>query len=78
MYFSSPGSRSLTRRLKDAIELVLVGIGFVATLAIIKVYTVINARRDELVKELEENGVSYSVHELREMGDRAPDFRYTL
>lgn len=39
-----------------------------------------NKRRDAAQREREEKGleVRYTEAELRKMGDRAPDFRYTL
>lgn len=55
-----------------------VGIGFVTLPIAVITYTRINARRDVLEKEMQEKGIKYTAEELREMGDRAPDFRYTL
>lgn len=62
----------------DGLELMFVGIGFVTLPIAVITYTRINARRDALEKEMEEKGIRYTAEELREMGDRAPDFRYTL
>lgn len=61
----------------DGVELMFVGIGYIFVLLLIVLYTRINEKRKA---ELEhEGGVSkYSVEELHEMGDRAPDFIYTL
>lgn len=42
------------------------------------IYKRINARRDVEQKELDERGIKFTEDELRKMGDRAPDFRYTL
>ena len=44
-------------------------------------YGRINARRDALARAGdggEKGGPRYTSEELRDMGDRAPDFRYTL
>ncbi|TFK52770.1 MFS general substrate transporter [Heliocybe sulcata] len=57
------------------VELMFVGIGLVTVPLTVLLYTRINARRDKVARE---GGVAYSEKELREMGDRAPDFRYTL
>ena len=62
----------------DGIELMFVGIGFIALPATVIAYKRINARRDESVKVANERGLKYTPEELRRMGDRAPDFRYTL
>lgn len=56
----------------------LVGIGLVAVPVAALTYSRINARRDVLQKEMEEKGIKYTPEQIREMGDRAPDFRYTL
>jgi hypothetical protein len=62
----------------DALELMFVGIG-VTTLTIVAfIYIRINAKRDVAAQEHAEKGITYSAAQLREMGDRAPDFRYTL
>lgn len=51
-----------------------VGIGFVFVPIIVFIYTRINAKRD---REMAEGALAkYTPEELREMGDRAPDFRY--
>ncbi|KAI0708311.1 MFS general substrate transporter [Earliella scabrosa] len=60
--------------LGHALELMFVGIGFIVLPITVITYKRINARRDALVRE----GVSYTPEQLRRMGDRAPDFRYTL
>lgn len=56
----------------------LVGIGLVAVPVLAVTYSRINARRDVLQKEMEEKGIKYTADQIRDMGDRAPDFRYTL
>ena len=55
-----------------------VGIGFVPLPIAVIAYTRINARRDVIMKEMQEKGIKLSPEEIRELGDRAPDFRYTL
>ncbi|KAJ7680719.1 MFS general substrate transporter [Mycena polygramma] len=61
-------------------ELMFVGIGLICVPIAVLTYTRINNRRDELARGLEERGEKniYSRQELRRMGDRAPDFRYTI
>lgn len=63
-----------------ALELMFVGIGFTFLPIVVLVYKRINAQRDATERLAAERGekVQYSEHELREWGDRAPDFRYTL
>lgn len=55
-----------------------VGIGLTFLALTVIAYNIINKRRDAWQCELEARGVRYSVEELRKMGDRAPNFRYTL
>ncbi len=66
-----------------------VGIGFIAVPTVVLMYKRINAQRDrEAEAYLNDGGDGrgsfkgvggrYSPEELRKMGDRAPDFRYTL
>jgi hypothetical protein len=57
-----------------------VGIGFIAVPIVILTYLRINKTRDEAQRVSLENGAikKYTNQQLREMGDRAPDFRYTL
>ena len=50
--------------------------GVIATLAIAFTYRNINAKRDAAVKNGEM--AKLSDEELRVLGDRAPDFRYSL
>jgi hypothetical protein len=54
-----------------------VGIGFITVPLAIFLYTRINAKRDA---ELAAMGgtVNLTVKEIHELGDRAPDFRYSL
>ncbi|TCD71732.1 hypothetical protein EIP91_005498 [Steccherinum ochraceum] len=64
--------------LGHALELMFVGIGFVTVPLAIFIYTRINKKRDALEAEMREKGIKLSDDEIRRMGDRAPDFRYTL
>jgi len=63
--------------LGHGLELMFVGIGFICTPIAMLLYTRINAKREA---ELQANGgvSKYSVEETHELGDRAPDFKYTL
>ncbi|KAH7921931.1 MFS general substrate transporter [Leucogyrophana mollusca] len=65
--------------LGHGIELMFVGIGFITLPIIVLVYRRINRRRDEDARLALEQGEKnrYTPQELRELGDRAPDFRYT-
>ncbi|KAH9914901.1 MFS general substrate transporter [Epithele typhae] len=64
--------------LGHGIALMFVGIGFIALPIAVVSYKRINARREAAMREADERGVKYTPEELRRMGDRAPDFRYTL
>jgi hypothetical protein len=57
-----------------------VGIGFIVIPIIIISYVRINKKRDEAQRQALERGETkkYTNKQLRELGDRAPDFRYTL
>ena len=58
-----------------------VSIGIICVGIAVVTYTRINAQRDAFAKDVAEKmplGHGYTAEELREMGDRAPDFRYTL
>lgn len=54
--------------------LMFVGIGFVATPIILLTYRRINHARDEAAAR--PDAPKLSARQLRELGDRAPDFRY--
>ncbi|KXN86764.1 hypothetical protein AN958_09624 [Leucoagaricus sp. SymC.cos] len=61
------------------VELMFVGIGFICVPAAVLSYMRINKKRDEAQKQAIEKGEQkYTVAELRALGDRAPDFRYTI
>ena len=62
----------------DGLELMFIGIGFVTIPVVVLIYTRINANRDVRQREMEEKGVRLTPEEIRELGDRAPDFRYTI
>jgi len=64
--------------LGHALELMFVGIGFIFLPITVLAYKRANALREKQQQEMEEKGMKYSVEELRRLGDRAPDFRYTL
>lgn len=58
-----------------------VGIGLIAIPLAMFLYITINKRRMQMIEELggpEGLAKKYTAAELREMGDRAPDFVYTL
>ncbi|OSX57439.1 hypothetical protein POSPLADRAFT_1067855 [Postia placenta MAD-698-R-SB12] len=74
IYLSSDEPRYI---LGHAIELMFVGIGFVFLPITVLAYQRVNARRDVQQREMEKE-VKFTEEELRKMGDRAPDFRYTL
>lgn len=55
-----------------------VGIGFITVPTAILIYSRINKRRDKAMKQLRESGMKLDEGEIRKLGDRALDFRYTL
>ncbi|KAG5636840.1 hypothetical protein H0H81_006633 [Sphagnurus paluster] len=63
-----------------AFELMFVGIGLACVPIGVLTYIRINSKRDALQKAAEEveEMTKYSEEDIRRMGDRAPDFRYTL
>ncbi|KAH7908986.1 MFS general substrate transporter [Hygrophoropsis aurantiaca] len=65
--------------LGHGLELMFVGIGFITLPIVLLLYKRINHQRDEVERLAHERGekLQYSAQELRELGDRAPDFRYT-
>ena len=62
----------------DGIALLFIGIGLISTPILVLAYRRINARRDAVLREADEKGVKLAPEEIRRLGDRAPDFRYTL
>ncbi|OJA10472.1 hypothetical protein AZE42_09338 [Rhizopogon vesiculosus] len=63
-----------------AVELMFVGIGLIFLPIVVFCYKRINGQRDAAESLALQRGekVRYSDQELRELGDRAPGFRYTL
>jgi len=57
-----------------------VTIGFIVVPIVVLSYVRINAKREAAEKLGLEDGkpVKYTVREVQMMGDRAPDFRYTI
>ena len=57
-----------------------IGIGFITVPLAVVLYRRINASRDaiDVAGDGENKKRKYTVQELRDLGDRAPDFRYTL
>jgi len=69
--------------LGHGIELMFIGMGLICVPLTVLLYVRINSCRDKDAAQRETGGfeggqVKYSAEELRELGDRAPDFRYTL
>lgn len=62
----------------DAIEMMFSCLGVVALCIAVLVYPRANAIRARRQLALETQEVELSVEEVRAMGDRAPDFRYSL
>jgi hypothetical protein len=60
----------------DAIELMFVGIGFIFLPIVVILYKRINSKRERMMNA--DGRPAYSEQELKEMGDKAPDFRYTI
>jgi MFS family permease len=61
--------------LGHGLELMFVGLGFIAVPALVITYTRINKHREASEKS---STRKYTAQELRELGDRAPEFRYML
>lgn len=65
--------------LGHGIEMMMVAIGLVTTLILIVVYSRINKNREAVMKEIgQEGGTKLDKEEWRRLGDKAPDFCYTL
>ncbi|OSC99289.1 MFS general substrate transporter [Trametes coccinea BRFM310] len=62
------------------VEIGFVSMGLLLMPVLFLAYTRANAKRDQLQREMEETGLKfeYTPEELRKMGNRAPDFRFTL
>ncbi|KAJ7347054.1 hypothetical protein DFH08DRAFT_208540 [Mycena albidolilacea] len=67
-------------RVGHGCEIMFVLIGLISTIATALISRRVNRRRDEAARLALESGGSkvYTDKVLRAMGDRAPDFRYTL
>ena len=52
--------------------------GLVLMPVVLYLYTRANTRKEAQLRQLDEGREKYTPDELRRMGDRAPDFRYTL
>ncbi|KAF8493620.1 MFS general substrate transporter [Gautieria morchelliformis] len=61
-----------------AVELGFVGMGMIAVPIIAIIYSHINAQREALARNSEIEKPVYTEQELRQLGDKAPDFRYTI
>ncbi|KAH0831403.1 hypothetical protein J3R83DRAFT_14070 [Lanmaoa asiatica] len=63
-----------------ALELMFVCIGLIVVPILVISYKRINQARDEALRLHIERGekLQLSIQELKDLGDRAPDFRYTL
>ncbi|KAI0771301.1 MFS general substrate transporter [Trametes elegans] len=64
--------------LGHGIELMFVAIGLIVTPITMFLYKRINAQRDARQEEADEKVAHYTPEEIRRLGHRAPDFRYTL
>ncbi|KAF5375707.1 hypothetical protein D9615_009368 [Tricholomella constricta] len=66
--------------LGHALELMFVGIGYICVPIAVIAYIRINRNRDALQKAALESGEpsKYTADDIRRLGDRAPDFRYTI
>lgn len=73
-----PRQRLRDNAFADGLELLFIALGLVLTPITVLIYMRINARRDVLQQEASEKGIRYDPEEIRRLGDRAPDFRYTL
>ncbi|KAL0564185.1 hypothetical protein V5O48_017868 [Marasmius crinis-equi] len=60
------------------IELMFVGIGLIVVPIIATTYYRLNNKKKATVRQEEEQGVKRTTKEIRAMGDRAPEFIYTL
>lgn len=64
--------------LGHGLELMFVGIGFIFLPIVLFSYKRVNAQRDALEADMKAKGIKMSAEEIRRLGDKAPDFRYTL
>ncbi|PIL28563.1 MFS general substrate transporter [Ganoderma sinense ZZ0214-1] len=59
-------------------EMGFVGMGLVLVPIVVFAYTRANMKKEAKMREAEDRGEKYAPEELKRLGDRAPDFRYTL
>ncbi|KAJ3714828.1 major facilitator superfamily domain-containing protein [Lentinula raphanica] len=77
--FHSSSSETQEMVISDGIELMFVGIGMILLPVTVFVYSRINLKRAKFMERVAEGLEKQpSVKELRELGDRAPNFRYIL
>lgn len=74
------GKKSFKGHVIDGVELMFVGIGLIVVPILIVSYIRINKKRDAIQQEALDRGETskFTKQQLRALGDRAPDFRYTL
>ncbi|KAI0365414.1 MFS general substrate transporter [Pilatotrama ljubarskyi] len=60
------------------VELAVVATGLVVVPSVVVIYMRLNAARDARLREVEDKETPIDPETLRALGDRAPDFRYTL
>ncbi|KAL0063398.1 hypothetical protein AAF712_009707 [Marasmius tenuissimus] len=60
------------------IALMFVGMGLILVPIVATIYYRVNNRKATIIREEEEQGIKRSPEEIRAMGDRAPEFKYTL
>ena len=54
------------------------GMGLILVPIVAFAYNRSNMKKEAKMREVEETGEKYAPEELKRLGDRAPDFRYTL
>jgi hypothetical protein len=64
----------------DGVEVIFIGIGLICVPTAVVIYGRINRNRDAIERAALENGEQnkYTDQVVRELGDRSPDFRYTI
>ena len=62
----------------DGAEMGFVGMGLILVPSVAFAYNRSNMKKEAKMREVEETGEKYAPEELKRLGDRAPDFRYTL
>lgn len=66
--------------LGHSLELMFIGIGFICVPITVLAYKLANAKKEAILRAALERGEKnlYSPEKLRELGDKAPEFKYTL